>query len=122
MRKRPQAPTRKFLVIRDDRANSHAAAISAALSLGCLTGVNLNGSLMSTVHPLQPVRLPIVRLAAEPYNAFSRSEEFCRPMPKASNVPLPSPGPSSSTDTTNDASSLRTDTHSEPPASRGSTP
>ena len=37
-------------------------------------------------------------------------------------VPPAGPGPSSSTDTTKTVSSLRTDTHSEPPDSRGSTP
>src|ERR1700722_5451277 len=121
LRKCPEAASRELLVISYHRANLHACAASIALSQVCVTGARRKGSLITTAHPVPSVLLPIVRLAAAPYNAFSRSEEFCRPMPKAFNVPPLSPGPSSSTDTTKTACSLRTDTHREPPASRGST-
>src|SRR5580704_15920060 len=121
LRKCPQAASCKLLVISYYRANLHVCAASIALSQRCVTGASRKGSLITTAHPVPSGLLPIVRLAAVPYSAFSRSEEFCRPVPKAFNVPPSSPGPSSSTDTTKTACSLRTDTHRDPPASRGST-
>src|SRR5580692_1318214 len=113
LRECSQAASRKFFIIGNYGANLHAGAASMALSLsrGSLRAASRKGSVMTTAHPVPSVRLPIFRLAAAPYNAFSRSEEFCRPMPKAHNVPSLSPGPSSSTDTMRSAPSLRTDTH-----------
>src|SRR3984957_1003924 len=122
LRERPEAASRKLLVISYYRANLHVCAASIVLAQGCMTGASRKGSLITTAHPVPPVLRPIVRLAAGPYNAFSRSEEFRSPVPKTISVAPLSPVPSSSTDTTNVVSSLCTDTHRVPPASRGSTP